>query len=128
MRIKWAPGAWIAIAAFLAITTGCRARATQSAEAVTGGDRNRGRAAILKYGCGACHSITGIADARGLVGPPLTGVGNRMYIAGVLPNTPDNIVRWIQDPKAINEKTAMPKLGVSAQEATDAAAYLYSTK
>jgi glucose dehydrogenase len=38
------------------------------------------------------------------------------------------LVRWIQNPKAINEKTAMPVLGVSSRDATDIAAFLYSTK
>ena len=51
-----------------------------------------------------------------------------MYVAGVLENTPDNIVRWIQHPKAADEKTVMPDLGVTQQDATDIAAYLYSTR
>ena len=98
------------------------------AGAVTGGDSERGRAAILKYGCGSCHSIAGIPNAHGLVGPPLTGVVDRMYIAGVLPNTADNLVQWIQNPKQVDEKTAMPVLGVNSREATDMAAYLYAIK
>ena len=100
----------------------------REAAAVTGGDPERGKTAISRYGCGSCHTIAGIANARGLVGPPLTGIGARMYVAGVLPNNAENIVHWIQDPKAVNEKTAMPKLGVSGPDATDIAAYLYSTK
>lgn len=107
---------------------GCSAQAVQSASAVTGGDPQRGRAAIFKYGCGSCHSIAGIPDAHGLVGPPLTGIGSRMYVAGVIPNTPENIVYWIQNPKEVDAKTAMPTLGVNQQEATDIAAYLYSTR
>ena len=70
----------------------------------------------------------GIAEAHGLVGPILTGVGVRTYVAGVLRNTPDNLVRWIRNPKEVDEKTAMPVLGVSQQEATDIAAYLYGTE
>jgi cytochrome c2 len=93
---------------------------------VTGGDPQRGVAAIGKYGCGSCHTIQGISSAHGLVGPPLTGIGDRMYIGGVLRNTPENLTRWIEDPKAVDEKTAMPKLGVSQREANDIAAYLYS--
>ena len=96
------------------------------AESITGGDRGRGLAAIGKYGCGSCHTIAGISNAHGLVGPPLTGIGSRMYIAGVLRNTPENLVRWIRNPKGVDEKTAMPSLGVSEQEAADIAAYLYS--
>lgn len=94
----------------------------------TTGDPKRGRAAIYKYGCGSCHTIAGIANAHGLVGPPLTGIKNRMYVAGVLPNTPENIVQWIRNPKEFHQKTAMPVLGVTPQDANDIAAYLYSIK
>jgi cytochrome c1 len=51
-----------------------------------------------------------------------------MYVAGVLANTPDNLVRWIRNPKDVNSQTAMPAMGVTDQDATDIAAYLYSTK
>ncbi|HET8548419.1 MAG TPA: PQQ-binding-like beta-propeller repeat protein [Bryobacteraceae bacterium] len=91
-----------------------------------GGDPQRGAAAILRYGCGSCHTIAKLRYAHGLVGPPLTNMSSRMYIAGMLPNTPDNIVRWIRNPQAISERTAMPNLGVTSQDATDIAAYLYS--
>jgi len=107
--------------------TGCNAGARQAAM-VTGGDPQRGRADIFKYGCGSCHTVAGIFDAHGLVGPPLSGIGDRMYIAGVLSNTPQNIIRWIRNPKDVNAKTAMPVLGVNEQDATDIASYLYSTK
>lgn len=126
--------AWLGCIALLACewtTTSCGSTSgaqAREANLVTGGDAHRGAAAIYKYGCGSCHTIAGIANARGLVGPPLTGIGARMYVAGVLPNSPDNIERWIQDPKAVDEKTVMPKLGVSKQDAADIAAYLYSTR
>jgi cytochrome c2 len=93
-----------------------------------GGDPTHGAAAIAHYGCGSCHTIRGISGANALVGPPLTGFGSRSYVAGVLPNTPDNVIRWIQDPKAVDDKTAMPKLGVSAKDAADIAAYLYEIR
>ena len=93
--------------------------ARANAYGITGGDPQRGIAAVSKYGCGSCHTIAGNRSAHGLVGPPLTGIGNRMYVAGVLENTPDNIVRWIQHPKAVDDKTVMPDLGVTQQDATD---------
>lgn len=86
----------------------------------------RGAAAIGHYGCGRCHTIGRIPGANGLVGPPLTGIGSRVYVAGMLANTPANIASWIRDPKAINPHTAMPKLGVSQQDSNDIAAYLYA--
>ena len=48
-----------------------------------------------------------------------------MYIAGVLPNDPENVVRWIMNPPSVDEKTAMPYLGVTDRDARDMAEYLY---
>ncbi|HKG91026.1 MAG TPA: c-type cytochrome [Gemmatimonadaceae bacterium] len=102
--------------------------AEQEAAALTGGDPARGRAAIRAYGCGSCHHIKGVGGAEGTVGPPLEGIGGRSFIGGVLPNTPDNMVRWIQDPRRVDSLTAMPTLGVPESDARDIAAYLYSVK
>ena len=83
-----------------------------------------GRNLIVRYGCGTCHSIDPIRDARGLVGPPLTGVASRAYIAGVLQNTVDNRARWIENPQAFVPNVIMPNMGISRAEAEDIAAYL----
>ncbi len=111
----------------LAMQAGCGEDTVRAAAAVTGGDPSRGSAAIVRYGCGSCHTIKGISSARGLVGPPLTGLRNRTYVAGMLTNTAGNLTHWIQKPKSVNAHTAMPELGVSSHDATDIAAYLYST-
>ena len=98
----------------------------QTARATTGGNPQLGAAAIKRYGCGSCHMIPGISGAVGLVGPPLSGIGSRIYVAGVLQNTPDNLMRWIENPKAVDEKTVMPNLGVTRKDAADIAGYLYT--
>jgi cytochrome c len=103
-----------------------RSGATREAEALTGGNPARGSAAIFRYGCGGCHTIKGIANAVGKVGPPLTGLRNRTYVAGMLPNSAPNLTHWITHPKQVNPNTAMPTLGVTGPDATDIAAYLYS--
>jgi cytochrome c2 len=41
-------------------------------------------------------------------------------------NTPENLVRWIQHPRKLSPKTAMPDTGISQNDAKDIAAYLYS--
>jgi len=74
--------------------------------------------------CGACHQIPGVVGADGQVGPPLAGFGRRTIIAGVLPNTPANLVRWLRSPQSVKPGDAMPDTGLTAQEAHDAAAYL----
>jgi cytochrome c len=106
----------------------CGSSDRSEAASVTGGDSARGLAAISKYGCGSCHTIPGVAAAHGLVGPSLAGVGARVYVGGVLPNMPSNMMRWIRDPVGVDEKSAMPNLGVTAGDAADIAAYLYSAK
>jgi cytochrome c len=93
---------------------------------LTGGDPTRGREYLNAYGCDACHTISGIPEAHGRVGPPLSGLYGRLYLAGVLPNTPDNMVLWIRNPPGIDSTTAMPYLGVPEQTARDMAAYLYT--
>lgn len=91
-----------------------------------GGNPQAGKKLIVSSGCGACHTIPGLYTARGLVGPPLSFYSRRTMIAGELPNVPDNLVRWIMNPPAIEPGTAMPDLGLSEQQARDIAAYLYT--
>jgi len=69
-----------------------------------------------------------VRAARGQVGPPLAGLGNRVFVAGKLPNQTENLMRWIKDPHSVDEKTAMPNLGVTDEAARDIAAYLYTLK
>lgn len=89
-----------------------------------GPSAERGRAAILQYACVTCHEIPGIVGANAPVGPPLAGIGTRQFVAGMLPNTPDNMVRWLRAPQALNPASAMPDLGLSERDARDIAAYL----
>lgn len=88
----------------------------------------QGKVLLESYGCGSCHLIPGIRTARGMVGPPLLFFSRRTIIAGELPNTPDNLVRWIQNAPAIEPGTAMPNLGVPPDKARDMAAYLYTLR
>jgi cytochrome c len=95
---------------------------------VPGGDAGRGKQAIQRYGCGACHAIPGIGDARGNVGPPLSGMAERRIIAGVLANQPVNLIHWIRDPQSVVPGNAMPNMGISEDDARDIATYLYTLK
>jgi cytochrome c1 len=92
------------------------------------GNPHRGKELIRSYACGTCHEIPGIYTARGVVGPPLLYFGRRTLIAGELPNSPDNLVRWIRDPRGVEPRTAMPALGVTSDQAHDIAAYLYTLR
>jgi putative membrane protein len=111
--------------------TGCSrgsAMTDRDAARLTGGNPHRGALAIRHYGCASCHTVPGIPGARGTVGPPLGGIGGRPYIAGVLTNSPDNLIRWIQHPQQVDPLTAMPDVGATEAAARDIASYLYTLK
>lgn len=93
-----------------------------------GGDPDRGRLLLRQFACGSCHAIPGVAGAQGKVGPPLEGIASRVYLGGVLPNTPENMVRFIREPQAYAPRTAMPVMGVTEDQARDMVAYLYQSK
>jgi cytochrome c2 len=121
--------ALVAIAAGVMRWTACENGKTTNVYTVyTGGDAHRGRQLIQQYRCGACHTIPGVEDANGLVGPPLLWWGRRTYIGGELPNKPENLVRWLESPKSVEPGTAMPTLGLTEQQARDVAAYLYTLR
>jgi cytochrome c1 len=108
---------------------GCNGgQAVKATEVGPIGDAAHGKQLIQGYGCGACHMVPGVDGARGLVGPPLFYFSERTMVAGELPNTPDNLVRWIEHPRDVEPKTAMPDLGLSESQAYDIAAYLYTIR
>jgi cytochrome c1 len=62
---------------------------------------------------------------KGLVGPNLANVGARAHIAaGWLPNTDENLERWIREPQALKKGVLMPNLGVTVAEARALRTYL----
>lgn len=108
---------------------GCDAgKATRDVEVSTLGNAQHGRELVASYGCGACHMIPGVHGARGKVGPPLFYFAERTMIAGELPNTPENLAKWIEHPKQIEPNTAMPDLGVQPNEAREITAFLYTLR
>jgi cytochrome c len=98
----------------------------KKAAEMTGGVPSRGKDVIRRYGCSSCHTIPGVEGARGQVGPSLEGIASRAYLAGKLPNTPENMIKWIREPQEVQPGTAMPELGVTEQDGKDIAAYLYT--
>ena len=84
----------------------------------------RGKALIARYGCGTCHTISGIDNATGRVGPPLSGIADRVFIAGMLQNNTENLTKWISDPQSVVPGNAMPAMGIKPDEARTIAAYL----
>ena len=119
---------FIAVALALGILAACGGASNQPVAVVPGGDAAQGKQLIMAYGCGACHTIPGIPGADAKVGPPLTSFAERGYIGGLLVNSPDNLVRWLENPQAVKPGVDMPNMGVHQDEARNIAAYLYSLK
>ena len=128
--LKLAAAGCLALTLALVVSCGgsVRCDASRAARELTGGGPARGRAKMERYGCASCHPISGVRGADSLVGPPLTRVASRTYVAGVLTNTPDNMIRWIKDPAGVDPLPAMPNLNVTDEDARDIASYLYTLK
>jgi len=113
----------MASAVFLSLSfflSGCdQARSSQMSK-----DAQDGSKLMASLGCGGCHIIPGVKDATGVVGPTLDGVASRIYLAGVIRNTPDNLARWIQHPQTYLPGGVMPDIPMSDENAAKIAAYL----
>jgi cytochrome c2 len=116
-------GLFLTVALALAVACTDRGATTRPA---TDGDAHRGRLAIARLQCGACHTIPGVRAARGVVGPSLAGFARRPHLAGKWPNQPSQLVAWLRDPPAMAPHTAMPAVVGDERSARDIAAYLYT--
>lgn len=86
----------------------------------------RGKQAIERVGCAACHTIEGIAWPQGKTAPALAGLDRRGLIAGKLPARPDVLAAFVRDAPSLVPDTAMPAMPLSQSEALDVAFYLYA--
>jgi cytochrome c oxidase subunit 2 len=89
----------------------------------------RGQQLFLANGCHACHTVRG-TEARGVIGPDLTHVGSRTSVgAGILPNEPDALHRWVAQTADVKPGVHMPPFGMLGDEELRAmAAYLAALK
>jgi len=119
----------ISVCVTVGLISGCKSGDTAHPYIAKSPDpANRGRATIVAYRCGDCHTIPGVRGAKGVFGPPLNSISRRTYIGGNFPNTSDNLMHWVMSPQAMKPKTAMPVLGLSEPQARDIAAYLDTLK
>ena len=90
--------------------------------------QQRGRDVFLRTTCSQCHAVRGTL-AGGAYGPELTHVASRATIAaGVLPNTTENLMRWIRNPHAFKPGTKMPPHDLNDADLKAVAEYLRSLK
>ena len=77
--------------------------------------------------CVGCHTIAGVS--AGQIGPNLTHFGGRKSLAAnLMPNTPANVARWIENPDHMKPGARMPNLGMTGEQSQALAAYLLSLK
>jgi len=95
---------------------------------VVGGDPERGRLLVQQYQCAACHFIPEVQGAGGDAGPSLEYMGRLSYIAGSIPNQPENMIRFLQNPPAVKPGILMPALGITDDEARHMAAFMYTLR
>lgn len=90
------------------------------------GDRYAEAKQIIAAQCAACHTVPGVAGAVGTVGPSLKGIARQQIIAGKLPNSRANMMRWLMHPQQVAPGNAMPEMGLTPDQARKVAAYLFT--
>jgi cytochrome c oxidase subunit II len=97
------------------------------AQPATAGDARAGQHVFLTA-CSSCHTIRG-TNASGYVGPDLTHVGSRTWLAGLtFPNRRDSLARWITDSQHIKPGNQMPDFSLAGGRLQDLVSYLESLK
>jgi cytochrome c oxidase subunit 2 len=89
----------------------------------------RGQELFLAAGCGGCHAVRG-TQAAGTIGPDLTRVGARRFIAAAsLPTTPANLALFIENNQHLKPGNRMPPFRIFQPDELDAIAlYLAGLK
>lgn len=90
----------------------------------TSDQARQGQQVFQTYACGGCHAVQG-TTAAARVGPDLTHVASRQTLAsGVIPNTPGQMRRWLDNPQAIKPGALMPTFRLSDADLGALTAYL----
>lgn len=105
--------------------------ARERSDAVTpsAADATHGEQLVMSNACVLCHTIRG-TGAHGLVGPDLTHVGSRRWIAGnELENNTANLAAWVTHAQALKPYAKMPNLSVfGGTDLLDVVAYLQTLR
>ncbi len=93
-------------------------------------DPRHGRQLLDEKGCTGCHTFSGvpalnIQPGTAKAGPTALAPDLRHARERLAPGT---LLTWITDPQSLKPDTPMPKLPLSADEARDIAAYIYTAE
>ena len=98
-------------------------RRQQQAAARPTGDASRGHQIFRELTCVNCHAIQG-SDTKGNAGPDLTHLASRRQLgSGIVPNTPENLRRWLIDPQQVKPGVLMPNFKLSEEQIDHLLAY-----
>jgi cytochrome c oxidase subunit 2 len=88
----------------------------------------RGQVVFNRQTCAGCHTVRG-TQSTGSVGPDLSDFGSRQSIGSLaVPNTRENLARWIDDPQSVKPGNLMPPTKLSADDMAALTAYLEGLK
>jgi cytochrome c oxidase subunit II len=87
--------------------------ANETGPAVDDAANHGGKSVFLAQSCVNCHRVRGTA-AQGGYAPDLTHLmGRQTLAAGMIPNTTENLRRWVDNPGSIKPGCLMPAFGLS---------------
>ncbi len=99
-------------------------RQQQQQAGATTGAAARGQELFQTMTCISCHVVQGHGGTSN-AGPDLTHLGSRRFLgAGIVPNTPENLRRWLTDPQEVKPGVLMPNFKLTEQQTDDLLAYL----
>jgi cytochrome c oxidase subunit II len=104
------------------------ARRAIAPSAPDGEAASEGEVALVSQACAGCHTVRG-TPAQGTVGPDLTDFGERTTIgARTVPNTPENLAKWIVDAQEMKPGALMPPMPLSNRDVANIVTYLEGLK
>lgn len=80
---------------------------------LSGGNAANGAKLVQTGMCIACHAVRGVPSMQATLGPNLTHLATRTSIAaGLYPNDPRHLARWVKNAPAMKPGIIMPAFGV----------------
>lgn len=102
--------------------------AAQPSGAPRGVNAHDGQLVFEQQACINCHTVAGTV-ANGRYGPDLTHLMSRETLAaGAMPNTPQNLKLWIDDPSNFKPGCLMPAMHLTDRQDAQITAYLLTLK
>lgn len=91
-------------------------------------EAQEGLRVFAEKACVACHTIRG-TGAAGTLGPDLTHMASRQYLAsGLLETTRGSLAAWIADPQTLKPGSNMPLVDLEPEELQAVSTYLMGLK